>query len=523
MSLSCLKASFKCVVGQSRKNPLEPFRGRQNLTSGETEGAGSKFRRSRIGKSPQAVSTRVWLGLSCCLPLLALPLAASKSQETTTLSDSAEGESAAATEKLEAEEEREGKVERYLFPETSSARSRLGERTTLRSSDFTPPNVLQNVSRQGSLLRFGSFAFQPSLAISSSYDDNVNASDDERESEFGGNVSGSLRAQSLFDRHGLGVQVDAVVNPFNRNDGEELVDWSAGVDGQLDLTPKSSLSMAISGTFGTEDVESAEAIESVAATGDEATITDVAATVVYAQQLNRFDLSLSGGAGRIEADANGDDIADVVDERDSTNYNAGINLNYNLSQRLGLFGEAEYELTTFDVDGEGGSRDSQTANGVTGVEISIGRTLRAQFGVGYTAILFDDSERDTEQNVTAQAELNGAINLDRVTILDLSVSHETERTTVEDAALVTTTTVGGLISRALGRRSAAQLSIEGARADFINLDRTDYDVAGQLAYSFALTRSLSLNASYRYSQRFSDDDADEFYRNVIAIGLQASF
>lgn len=38
-----------------------------------------------------------------------------------------------------------------------------------------------------------------------------------------------------------------------------------------------------------------------------------------------------------------------------------------------------------------------------------------------------------------------------------------------------------------------------------------------------LVRNIALNVGYRFSQRFSDTDENEFYRNIVSVGLSASF
>lgn len=470
--------------------------------------------------SLRAPSVRLTATAVFALLLAAHSVSSANAQGATDLAEEDEEEALLPEEDVE---ERQTPIESFLFTETSRARARAGGLTSLRSTTLVPRNVLQNVSRPDSVLRVGDFRLEPSLGVSVSYDDNADASDSERDEEVRGNVSGSLRAQSQFERHSLGAEANVVSIPFGRDGDDEIFDWSVGVDGRLDLTPRSSLSAALVGTYGTEDSEDPEAVESINATGDEATVAEVAGIVTYAQQIRRLGWALSGGIDHIDAEAENDDQADVVDQRDSTIYSTIFDLTYDLSRRLGVFGELGYDYAEFSSAGEGGSRDSQTVDGLVGVDYRLSRTLRARLGVGYSTVFFDDPLRDTTNNVTADVALDGAINLDNFTLLNLSLEHQTDRTTVEDASLVTATTFGSAVSRQLDRNSAIELSFEAGRRDFVDLNRTDYDLSAQLAYSRALTRSLSLNASYRFSQRFSNDDEDEYYRNIVSIGLLASF
>lgn len=420
----------------------------------------------------------------------------------------------------EAEEERR-RPDDFFRSNTSPARAKLRNKARLRSATRSPPNVLLNVSKPDGLLRIGNFALQPSLSAFASYDDNANATDTDREDLFSSVVQGSLRAQSLFERHNLGAQVNVAGTPVGRSDGE-VIDWNAGIDGRLDLTSRSSLSAAVTGTRGTEDGFSAEANEVVDATGEEATITDIAGTVAYRQQFRRLGWQLTGGVSRVDAEADGD-VGDEADERDRTDYSAGFGVDYDLSERLDLFSEVDYDFVEFDIEGLGGSRDSQSIGGTTGIGIKLGKTLSSRLGVGYSTVFFDDPTRDDSSNITAEFSLGGVITLGRATLLDLAVDHTTERTTVEEAALVTATSIGGTLTRTLTRRAALQMSVEGTRNDFIDLDRTDYDIAAQIAYSLAVTRHIALSSAYRFDQRFAEESENEFFRNTVSLGVTLSF
>ena len=190
-----------------------------------------------------------------------------------------------------------------------------------------------------------------------------------------------------------------------------------------------------------------------------------------------------------------------------------------------LFADTAYGINNYDHSGEGGSRDSQTVRADVGAEWGLGRTLSARLGVGYTGVFFEDSERDDRHVPTVTAALGGAygINLDRLTLLRLGFAHSTDQTTEDEAAS------GDQDGRFRRHQSAADPSIRDLgrvdlnRSDFVDDDRTDYNFSAQLGYSYSLLQNVALNLSYRFSQRFSDESEDEFYRNLVSVGLSASF
>ena len=454
-----------------------------------------------------------------CAILLGAPSAAT-SQEADAAAESRSAPDAPATRMLEQREEE--RARRPFFPsEASPATSLLrGAAPELRSSDRLPLDALESFPRSDQLLRAGSFAILPRVQVSGAYDDNVNASDSDREDDFSANVSGSLRAESLFQRHSLGFGADFSVNDVDESVDQDSVDWQVGADGRLDLTPRSALSAAATFTRGSQSPESTEA-----GAQEEPTVTEADGAIAYTQRLRRLAWEIAGGIGRVEADGDSaDDLGtDDAAEQDRTTYTIEPGATYEVSRRVSLFGDLRYENNDYDVAGDGGSRDSQLFEANVGTGFDLGRTFSASLGAGYLGVIFEDPERDNTHSPTFSAALDGAISLDRVTLLRMGLDHSTDLTTAEEAALVTETAFATSISRSLSRTSAIVAGARLSRSDFIDTDRTDYDVVARLGYSRILVRNVALNVGYRFSQRFSDESEADFYRNIVSLGLSASF
>ena len=109
-------------------------------------------------------------------------------------------------EPVEQEKEERSRAEQFFVPNVSPAKAKLGQPTRLRGFTRSAPNVLLDVSRPDGLLRAGNFAIQPRLSANVTYDDNANAVDKGRDDQTSGNLVGSLRAQSLFERHSLALR-----------------------------------------------------------------------------------------------------------------------------------------------------------------------------------------------------------------------------------------------------------------------------------------------------------------------------
>ena len=411
----------------------------------------------------------------------------------------------------------ERRLRPFSPPEVSLTERLLPDaRPDLSTSVLFPPNALTGVRRPTGLLRVGRFLVSPSVEIAGAYDDNVSASDNDREEDITGNLGASVRADSLFERHSLGFGLSAAIGNPHRNVDDNAVDRIAlttSADGRLDLTPRSALTAEARVTRGAQSPEEREA-----GAEDEPTIFNASGAVGYEHQFNRLGWQIAGAVNRTEAD-DGEEAA----EQDRTSYSISPGLDYQISDRLSVVAGSGYSRNEYDTAGEGGSRDSQAVRAEVGADLELGRTFGAELGVGYVAVFFADSERETQQSPAVSASLNGAISLDRLTLLSLGLNHSTDLTTADEAALVTTTQFATSINRLLTRASALLAGVRLSRSDFVDEGRTDHDVVAELAYSHDLFRSVALNVGYRFSQRFSDDSEDEFYRNVVSVGLSASF
>lgn len=429
----------------------------------------------------------------------------------------AEEEATREEESEEALEEEQGReVLPFFLSEPSLTDTLMPDaRPDLNVSVLFPPNALAGVRRPERGFQVGKFEISPSARVAAAYD-NFNGRDGDDSDDITGSLGASVRARSLFERHSLGFGVDAAISNPQRGPGDTTPDRVAvtsSVNGRLDLTQRSSLSAEGRLARGAQSPEAQEA-----GAEEEPTIFTAAGAIAYEQTFNRLGWQVRGGVNRTEAD-DGEQAA----EQDRTSYRVSPGVNYRVARRLTLFGDSSYSINQYDRSGEGGSRDSQIVRGDVGVSSRLSQTLSTRIGVGYVGVFFDNSERDNQHSPAFTANLRGAINLDRLTLLRIGLSHSTDLTTADDAAIVNRTQFSTSLDRSLTSASAILARLALIRSDFVNENRTDYDVIAQLAYSHSLTRNIALNLGYRFVRRFSDSSINEFYRNTVSIGLSAAF
>ncbi|MEM8948810.1 MAG: outer membrane beta-barrel protein [Pseudomonadota bacterium] len=402
---------------------------------------------------------------------------------------------------LRQERERRERIESLI-----RAQPNIPQEGAVLAGPNVPPSLLPG--RGG--LTYGKVAFSPRATVGALLTDNVNSDDDDREDDviFGANAS--VRADALMRRHALGAEASITGGSSLEGAEDDFLDWLAGVDGRYDLTRRSSLNAAVSGTVFQEDDSS------IAAEGDEATVTNLSANSGYVFNGRRWDFGLGVNAD-IERFSD-----ESSDDRDNDAYTLSAQVSHQLSRRFSIFASPQYTLNEFDgVGGDGEDRDSTELTGLVGVDAEISPRLRFGASAGYSQAFFDDP--DLEENGSFVGSLNARYAYDARTNYRLSASRSFDVTTVDDASTEISTVVTGEVTKLLAPKHAVTLQAIYTNSDFDDGDRTDHDITGALGYFFRFNPNFVFNLGYQYLTRISDEDDEEFYENQIVIGVTVAY
>ena len=198
-----------------------------------------------------------------------------------------EEEEGAPVEEEEADEEEEQEELRrelpFFVPEPSLTERLLPDsRPDLNSDLLFPRNALEGLRPRGRGMQVGRFAVSSGVDVAATYDDNVAATNDNREDDITGNAGASVGAQSQFERHSLGFNAGASIGNPHDNLNQNTVDRlsiASGVNGRLDLTRRSSLSAEANFARGAQNPEDEEA-----GAQEQPTITTGSGAVAYTQR-----------------------------------------------------------------------------------------------------------------------------------------------------------------------------------------------------------------------------------------------
>ncbi len=369
-----------------------------------------------------------------------------------------------------------------------------------------PPSLLTP-----SRLTVGDFALSAQTSLSAIYDDNVEADDDARDEDIFLALSPSIRAQSLYARHSLGFGAGATAATALKDSTDDFFDWRIGTDGRLDLSRRSRVDASLGYSRDVEDDESVDAEDD---DGD-VPIHSLDAGLGFRTEGDRLGYGVSTSLARL--DVEGGDF----DDRDNTTVAVRGDVRLKWSDALTFSAGPGYRRSIYDDEAadDGESRDATRLDFRIGAGYRASRTIQTRASIGYAQLHFDDPDREDEDTATAGAGLIWSPGAG--TTLDLQASRSLGISIVDDEdSRVRTSGTATLTHRlALGSRSAITSSLSLGVSRYSDFDRTDKTLAAGLTYGYRLTGHAYFTSSYRFSQRDSDDEAADYYRNLISLGV----
>ena len=299
-----------------------------------------------------------------------------------------------------------------------------------------------------------------------------------------------------------------------KDSADDFFDWRLGADGRLDLSRKSRIDASVGYSRDDEDDEDTDSEDD---DGD-VPIHSIDARIGYDTLGERLGFGVAGTLSRL-------DFGDSdFDDRDRTSYGLIGRLRYKWSDDLTLSGGPNYRRSSFDDEADDGDRRDADEFGVRfGAGYQASRTIDTRASLGYALIDFDDADRENEDRVTGSAGLTWAPG--GGTTLDLQASR-TLGLSIEDGedSRTTTRAAATLAHRlALGSHSTLSSSLSLSASRLSDLDRNDRHLVAGVTYAYRLAEHAFATASYRFSQRFSNDDDADYYRNLISVGMTLSY
>jgi hypothetical protein len=361
-------------------------------------------------------------------------------------------------------------------------------------------------------IRTGAFLIFPSITTGLEYDDNVFATDSDEEDDFLFTLRPEITAQSQWSRHSLAASVFGDFGFYANEDDANYQDFGTALTGGLDVTRNSRTTGSLAFSRLHEDPESADDL-------DDEEVTQYwrsEARVRHRHNFVRMFVQPSLFARRLAYEDTGNiDNA----QRDRNVYGTGLRAGVAVSPRINVFGEVNGDLVRYD---DAGSNDDNRGGDVrAGVEVDFTRLVVGEVSLGYAYRQYENFENE--------GGLAGDVGVTwtptQLTTVDFVGRAGFEETTVvfdgDEASGNLTTGVGVIVNHDLRRNIRLNANAGYDRDDFQGTNRVDNTFRLGGGVSYLINRNLSVNASYRFDTRDSDDNNNEFDRNIFRLGLTA--
>lgn len=366
-------------------------------------------------------------------------------------------------------------------------------------------------------IRAGAFLIFPRVTVGGTYDSNVFASENDEEDDFGLLVTPRVDVKSQWSRHALNLTAGAEAAFFEEFSDNNYLDFDVGAQGRIDITRANAIQAGLRVAREHED----------RANPDQGGAQDVTkfytgdARLGYRHNFNRLFVQVDGAVRRFDFL---DDPGNINhDDRDRNRYSARLRGGYAVSPRIRVFGEGEYRLVRYDEtpDDGGFDRDSDGFALRAGTEVDFTGLLFGELAVGYARQDYDDDALDTAQGINAigtltwnPTPLTSVVGSAELDVRETTVSFQGETASANFQKAVSIDVTHELLRNLLLNANAAYV-----RDDFEGTDRSDDTIAVGGGLTYLMNRNVAIEANYNFATRFSDEDAAEYDRHIVRVGV----
>jgi hypothetical protein len=383
----------------------------------------------------------------------------------------------------------------------------------------TPVKNRQQPEFQAIGIRAGDWMFDPSVTAGTLFDSNVYSTPNNVQSDIAARVGAALNARSLWERHGLNLQLWAQSLMYAHHPGLNEDDASLRAMGHYDIDHATQ----ILGTFQVAYLHDQVGTLTSPTNAIEPTPYGyLSGDVALRREFGRFTASVGTRTDGYDYGSVRAKDGSIIDQssRDGAITTAYSRIDYAFSDKSAVF--TSYEHNWRNLRGTPTQSLSSTGDRMlAGIDIEISRLIRGEFAAGYQSQRFDAASIGTIEGPAYRA----IVTWSPLRTVDVHFNYEQIVTEASD------TSVTGIFAKAAKAgvdyefRPNVILSTEASyeRDRFFGEPRIDnvYGVDTQVKY--LLNRITSLSLHYRYTKRDSNIAADSFNKHEIALGVTAKF
>jgi hypothetical protein len=373
-------------------------------------------------------------------------------------------------------------------------------------------------------LRSGGFLIFPKASLSEAYEDNVFASETNRQTDWITSFAPSLVAESQWSRHQLQAHLSADTFRYANFSTQNNTTYSAGAAGRLDVVNGT----AITGGIAYDRlVEPRTAASALVNERDPVKYDQIAVDLGGQREVNRFKLTAAAHYRSYDFKNNQAITGGVINEqyRNNQTWEESVRADYAVSPALAVYATAVHNswnfhapLTRTDVD-----RDASGYQVAAGVDFEVTRLVRGQIQAGY----LDESFKDARVGDASGLGFLGKVEYFPTQLLTLTfnAARQVNPTGLIGAAGALHSEFGAQADYELLRNLILSASAHRLHDDYRGLDRTDNIWTGQLGANYLINRRIGLNLIYNYYNQKSEGLARglNFAVNRVQLGVVVQY
>lgn len=367
--------------------------------------------------------------------------------------------------------------------------------------------------------RAGSFFFYPFIVESILYDDNVFASNTNKQDDWILTSSPNLLVLSDWGRHKLDFKFGLTDYRHRDFSKESHTDFYAKSDWQIDVTRDFNVAGSLGAASLTEGRGESDAPTSAA---EPTTFRKYDASLSLNKQFNRFTLQVGGAARVFDYDSVDAIGGGTIDQngRDGTIYTAVARAAYEFSPGYRVFGLMEGNKRNFGRELTD-DRDSKGYQARAGLEFEITRLVKGEISAGYFE---QDYEKIGFANASGMAFKGGLLwNPTMLMTVNLTGERLVSETSVAGASGHVDTILSGRVDYEIMRNLIGSPYISYTLEDYEGVDREDKTLQAGISMQLLINRHISTSAFYTFTTKDSNLDTFDYDKNVVGGSVKIQF
>jgi hypothetical protein len=368
-------------------------------------------------------------------------------------------------------------------------------------------------------IRAGSWMFSPALISGGFYDSNVFSSNAMKRSDIAAVFEPSLRANTLWERHGIDLKLDAQSTVYNQNPGLDQTNASLKGNAWFDIAHD----LAVLTNFQIAHLnEGVGTLSSPANAVQPTPYNLLSGDVSLRKEFNRLTTSIGVRTDSYQFGTTRAQNGTIINQnsRDGQIYAVHSRIDYAFSSTLGWFSGVEGNER--NIRGTPGhTLDSQGYRALSGFTVELTNLISGEFGAGYVQQRFVDPTIGTVEGPTYRARLTWR----PTRLLDVHFNAEQLVTETADTSSV------GVLANALQlgvdyelRRNVVVSFAGGYESDrFFGQLRKDHVITSDASVKYLLSRFGAVSLFHRYTARNSDIPAFSYDKHQVGINVTAQF